>query len=768
MIKFSTKANTLSLLENRVTKSKVLPQLCFTISDFNKSHDNIYKKVNDRFKVPLIVRSSSISEDSVLESRAGKFLSIQNVSPPNIISAMEKVKNSFDDDNPDNQILIQPMLPDIVINGVIFTLDPNGGGNYFVIEYEKSMYSDRITSGTSKDINTYYIFHGHKSDKKYLNKLIDAAYELITLFNNNSLDIEFAFTGLGQLYLFQVRPLIVKKKVASYNQQKDATAAIYRFLESKMQAVPFCKGKRTIYGIMPDWNPAEIIGVRPKQLAISLYRKVITDSVWAIQRENYGYRNMNNVPLMVDFFGFPYIDTRVSFNSFIPNDIDDNLAEKLVNYYLDSLEANPSKHDKVEFDIVFSCYTFDINEKIKILSNYNFQAIEQKKITNSLRCLTNNIIDCQNGFYIKEFCRIEQLKKKHQQIMCSNLSIIDKIYWLIEDCIKYGTLPFAGLARSGFIAILLLKSLVSIGILSKQNYDDYLKTLNTISSEMIIDKATLPLSTFLEKYGHLRPCTYDITLARYDQAPERYFGKNKNRKYSKQKVKFLLTSKQIAAIQSQIKQQSLNCDINSLFTFIKSGIEGREYAKFIFTKNISDALELISQLGKNYGYSREEMAFVDISVIKDLYLKATNVKQALGASILKGYEKYKVTSTLNLPSLIFKPSDIYSFHLQECEPNFITMNKITANVCFSPSADSIITNKIVMIESADPGFDWLFSYKIAGLITAFGGTNSHMAIRAGELDIPAVIGAGEKLFNYWYKAQTLHIDCPNKKVVIIC
>jgi hypothetical protein len=48
-----------------------------------------------------------------------------------------------------------------------------------------------------------------------------------------------------------------------------------------------------------------------------------------------------------------------------------------------------------------------------------------------------------------------------------------------------------------------------------------------------------------------------------------------------------------------------------------------------------------------------------------------------------------------------------------------------------------------------PGFDWLFAYPIAGLITAWGGANSHMAIRAGELDLPAVIGAGEVLYRRW-------------------
>ena len=45
-----------------------------------------------------------------------------------------------------------------------------------------------------------------------------------------------------------------------------------------------------------------------------------------------------------------------------------------------------------------------------------------------------------------------------------------------------------------------------------------------------------------------------------------------------------------------------------------------------------------------------------------------------------------------------------------------------------------LRNKIVLIEGADPGFDWIFSQNIAGLITKYGGANSHMAIRSAEFE----------------------------------
>ena len=46
-------------------------------------------------------------------------------------------------------------------------------------------------------------------------------------------------------------------------------------------------------GPIPDWNPAEILGIRPRPLGVSLYKELITDGTWAYQREiMVVYRNL--------------------------------------------------------------------------------------------------------------------------------------------------------------------------------------------------------------------------------------------------------------------------------------------------------------------------------------------------------------------------------------------------------------------------------------------------------------------------------------------
>ena len=78
-----------------------------------------------------------------------------------------------------------------------------------------------------------------------------------------------------------------------------------------------------------------------------------------------------------------------------------------------------------------------------------------------------------------------------------------------------------------------------------------------------------------------------------------------------------------------------------------------------------------------------------------------------------------------------------------------------------------IDGRIVLIESADPGYDWIFMNRILGLVTKYGGANSHMAIRCAELDIPAAIGCGEQLFDSAVRSSELSLDCGAELIIPI-
>jgi phosphohistidine swiveling domain-containing protein len=203
-----------------------------------------------------------------------------------------------------------------------------------------------------------------------------------------------------------------------------------------------------------------------------------------------------------------------------------------------------------------------------------------------------------------------------------------------------------------------------------------------------------------------------------------------------------------------------------LFDFLQAGIELRELAKFHFSRNLSDALALIRQVGSKLGFTPDELAYTDITAFQELHISATNAKTLIAKSIEQGKTRYEQTLRTALPPLIASVDDIWGFMIPDTQPNFITQKSVTASVVDCDQKEAL-SGAIVCIPNADPGFDWLFAYPIAGLITAWGGANSHMAIRAGELGLPAVIGAGEALYQRWAKAKRLYVDCAGKRVEVL-
>jgi phosphohistidine swiveling domain-containing protein len=592
--------------------------------------------------------------------------------------------------------------------------------------------------------------------------------ELETLLGCDAIDVEFAIADDGQLYLLQVRPLALDcREVASDAKVDAALGDLSRKVELLSRPHPYLHGSRAIFGVMPDWNPAEMIGLRPFPLSLSLYCELITDSIWAYQRDNYGYKNLRSFPLLVSFHGQPYIDVRVDFNSFIPREVSDDLASRLVNHYIDRLLTEPQLHDKVEFEIIYSCYTFDLPRRITKLAEGGFSDRDLIELTSALRNLTNGIMQGETALWRRDREKIDLLAQRLPVLWKSEIDKVSRIYWLLEDCKRYGTLPFAGLARAGFIAVQLLQSLVEVGVFTTEEKAAFMASVDAIGSRIGRDFAQLSKEDFLERYGHLRPGTYDILSSRYDEAPDLYFDWSAPRPAASPPPRFALSIEQLRRIEQLLKEHQLNIDALSLVEFIKAGIEGREYAKFVFTRSLSDALSLIKQLGEEHGLTAEDCAYLNYDAIRTLYKESGSVREILLESVNHGKEHHALTRSIVLPPIIASPQEVIAFHLPPSQPNFVTRKTVTAQIAVVNDPPETFAGRILFVPSADPGFDWIFSRNISGFVTQFGGANSHMAIRAGELGIPAVIGAGENLFKQWQSAHKLCLDCSNQKVLVI-
>ena len=158
---------------------------------------------------------------------------------------------------------------------------------------------------------------------------------------------------------------------------------------------------------------------------------------------------------------------------------------------------------------------------------------------------------------------------------------------------------------------------------------------------------------------------------------------------------------------------------------------------------------------------KEDLSFCDINVFQEMYIASNDPKEMLLRSIEHGKALHDHTCKLSLPPLIASTEDLWGFQWPEASPNFITQKEVIAEVSEIKDKNAL-TGKIVCIPNADPGFDWLFSRSISGLVTTWGGANSHMAIRCLELNIPAIIGLGTRDFDKVKNMKTIEYDCEQK------
>ena len=782
-----TKAQTLERLAAVVTQSTILDQYTFKVKSWNEDSEGVLSGIMDKFSnIRIVARSSALTEDGFTSANAGAYDSILNIDSSNasaIREAIVKVIKSYPDTNPNNQVLVQPMLTDVRISGVGFTRTLSKGAPYYVVNYDDQTGStESITSGTSTSSKTFVLrrdkLEGLSGPPSEIVQLCKAFHEVEELVNYNSLDIEFAIDSKHHVYILQVRPIAVDH--SEWNVSDDEVFQLVSKAEAQFESQnvssAIVKGNSALYGLMPDWNPAEIIGVNPGRLAYSLYQEIIMNDIWSAQRAEYGYRDVRPVPLLRSFAGHPYVDVRASFNSFIPQEIPDDLADKLVDFYLAYLKEHPEYHDKVEFDVVPTCFDLNFQKWRNRLTNNNFSQKEINHLETALRSITNKAIFRNDDF----FDQLSKLKGRLNQIL-GDTNPLRRAYYLLEDCQRFGTLPFSHLARSAFVAVSLLRTAVENGSISNQAKEDFLSSIESVShsfTQSIADlaKGDLSIDDFLDEYGHIRPGTYDITSKNYREDAEYYISpllKNvkdhdnavfrKANAWELEKHSFLKACQEVG----------IEASLEELETFMRGAIEGREYAKFVFSKNLSLAIEAMTEYGESLGLDREIVSHIswgELYKSGDMELDDNLIAEHLQNLAQSGSRWKEIASSVELPPLLTSQQDFWWFYYPDSQANFIGTASILADsVDISQDFDenTDLEGKIALIPRADPGYEWLFGRNIVGLITMYGGANSHMAIRAAEFNLPAAIGVGEKEFQRIAKGNRLNLDAANRKIEIL-
>ena len=771
-----TKAESLERLRPMDHGGVIGAQVSFRADRWASEPDAITAEILDQLPGGrLIVRSSARSEDGWLDSGAGRYTSILNVERTGaaLSDAIGEVLTSYGTAEDDDQVLVQEMLTDVVASGVVMTRTHATGAPYYVINYDDSSQStDAVTAGRS--VRTLVVHRAAETPAavpKTLAGVIDTVRRIEALIGHDSLDIEFAVCG-DKTHILQARPIVMTHGPASAADEdvEEAIGEAAAALAARTAPGPTLLGASPYFSVMSDWNPAEIIGTTPKRLAASLYKYLVTDQVWAQQRAEYGYRDVRPCPLLFELAGHPYVDVRASFNSFIPAALPDDLAERLVDAYLARLEQHPELHDKVEFDILFTCLTPNFEQSSQRLLEAGLSSADVEQLAAALREITAAGIARVDG----DLAALPALSARINEIEASGMAPLERAAAQLEAARSIGTPLFAHLARGAFVATTLLRSLVTAGALPADEADRFLASVETVLSTLRSDawqvkQGALSWDQLIASYGHLRPGTYDITSLWYAGAADEYLGPIIERASEPEAQEpFQWQAASGAAITTALEALGLGIDAAAFDRFARNAIAGREQGKFVFTRALSLALEAIAEYGASVGVNREQLAHVALEDLLRCREVLGDPRDYLLGRSDEGVELHLLSQAVCLPAQLNADSNVSCFEQDQAEPNFITTGAVQAELVVEPASPSVeVAGKLVLIATADPGYDWMLARNIAGLITMYGGANSHMAVRAAELGIPAAIGVGETRFDALASATVVSLDCSSRTIEIL-
>lgn len=773
---FAGKADTLQRLAPLLKTGRILPIFKLTVAQWRADSLSVIKQCQQVFgQKALIVRSSCSVEDRDGSSGAGLYESILDVfGEPALVGAIEAVIESYGIVREHDEVLVQPMASGVLASGVAMTRDPETGLPYHVVNYSVGSATDSVTAGR-RPVRTYISFAGTSaSEPDELQGLLSMLEELQRLTCHPALDVEFAITPDGPL-LFQVRPMTArcappKNELTDIklNSLLDQEAA--HLEASFLEHTKDNPSRPILFGMMPDWNPAEMIGTKPRPMAYSLYRELITDLNWASARFRYGYRDLRRKPLMHQFGGSPYICVSHSLESLIPASAPPSVVDQVVNYSTHFLDQHPHLHDKIEFSIIPTCFTPCLADN-GIAHAPALEALDVKSRKGYLTglCQLTELILANDGPFFSDLVRQKHIAAYVRSL--TTQSKPDDPLQHMRSALSAASVAaevFAGAARAAFVATAIMKSLETQGVIPVNALDLMTGDIKTVGQELANDFTSLHRDDFLRIHGHIRPGTYDIRVPRYDEAPENYFDwQCPLQRPSTPSIQIETFSCQVNVIQHAFERCGLAVSGQHFLTFSRLAIASREKLKYLYSALVSEVLQSLCIWGELQGLDRDDLSFLSI---KDfIYGDSGPSHSMLREHIDSNRQRWLETQLIRMPSLLSKPLDIFSHHAQAAHPNFITRSLRDAHVAEVRAEHSAfgIKDCIVLIEHADPGFDWIFTHRIAGFITAYGGENSHMAIRAREFSIPAAIGVGDARFKILSKAKRLRLDCAERRIQVL-
>lgn len=732
----------------RVPRSWVVPR-----SRWQQDTAACLQDIGTEFETPgFAVRSDAKQEDQLAASCAGQFSSLLDIPRAALTEAIEQVLATLPG-TADDAVLIQPMVSGSTWVGVASTHRVKDGAPWYCVEIAEAG-PTAVTNGRASGRLVALARQSVRPTEldaldlpAPLTTVLATLLEVEGLVPGTPLEIEFAVQASDRaapiLTLLQVRPL------ATAARWLGPAAPLNLPQLAGLRCVDRCSdvvGDRTLLSLMSDWNPAELLGTHPRPLAASLFDTLIGHGVWWSARARLGYKTAPDrpLPLLQSIDGRPYVDVRRSANSMLPRGLAVPVQRRIVNAWLDRLEQSPELHDKVEFSVFRTTRDFTATQALKQQWSALLGVEAQQTWEAQLGQLTRNLLQASGD------------RRHRSRLLELQASDPRKLGWrtLLRQC-RGGTEEFAVLARIAFVAEAQLRSAVERGALSVARVRQLRQAIASVSH--LIAPAAVGAELHEPVAWHLRPGTFDIT-----QALRSARGASPHRLALSRADAFQLLPDENQSLRLLLVEAGFGQHPAEWLNFVIHACRAREWAKFVFTRHLSAALEAIGGEFETLGLDRHTASWLTLSdIVAGSALPAASRAACWRQRAARAEERHRLQRLCMLSPILGSERDSWIADSLGLIPTFIGEETVSGPlVVLDRDADPSVKlhGATVVLRHADPGYDWLFGHGIRGLITAWGGAHSHMAIRCAEFGLSAAIGCGEAVFRRVRRAGRVRID----------
>ncbi|MDE1925491.1 MAG: hypothetical protein KGH79_04970 [Patescibacteria group bacterium] len=698
-------------------------------------------------KSNVAVRSSAKNEDGKIASFAGMYLTKLHVPIEKhaILEAVTSVRNSgdtkkdvvahyatytqgsFQETDLGIAVIVQEMI-DADFSGMIFSHSLTDRDGYYLISVSRGV-GENVASGMVNGTLYRVARSTDLADIKedWLCKLITCMKLIEWHYRSEDLDVEFAAKN-GQIYTLQCRPMTTS---SAYPMSDEAYLKLPETIERLSRLVRTGYGD-DLLGDMIDINPVELLGNDPSTLDISLFGHLFADSVVEQVRRDMGYDPLD-IGLMRIVGNKPYVSLRASAFSFRPFGVSREVYEKLFAVYRAMLVSDEALQTRVEFDV----FAMDDGEKLEsVMRNAELKKSERYELRFAFRRLRDSLNAISRT--LRPSSQETLASYGSGTLLLANAPLSEMLQHVVA-----GTRYFVQVARLAFywknrfqetypgedLNELLAGHIQTVS--GRQQHDLHLCRIGQLPKQELVDR-----------YGHLRPGQFCVFGESYADDPEHY-----------------LFSQIALATPQLVEKRPHDHEHTEEFRNVVAFMQAREESKFLFSQ----------ALGVLIGRLKKELSARGIDTIRASRHTWDELMSCFQSGEPLSADRERFTGVILPPVLVPEAVSLHVVRFGHAAPSFITRSVVKApiRVLEDASLHEDVKGALVLIPTADPGFDFLFHSGAAGIITKTGGPASHMCVRAVELQMPACIGCGEQMYSALRGALSAILDCKSGQLVVV-